>query len=433
MQVVLAHAALILAVMAISFAVGMALKAGNELSLLIAAFVGALVNHGGVPVRHLVEGTFTYFDVVLIFVTATFFMNLVKESGGITLIVRGIIRKFHNSRFAILMLLTLIILIPGALTGSGTVTVMVVGSFAGIVLGYLDIPRAKAAAIVFLGASMSAAAPPVNLWAMMTSAGANMPYVGFTVPLAIISVTGTLFTTFYLGWQGGRHGIDVDKALEEIPEPPEGTAWHHVAVPFAILFGIIGAGRLWPHHMPVIGLPLAFSLAAVSVIVISPTKLSPRQTLSNTLKDLLPVISTITIVGVLMQVMTSSGARGLISLSIVTLPLGLLFALLWLVLPISEAIFQYAAAALLGAPLVFLFNARGLDLVMSVSGMATIWPLGDCLPPTAPVGRASVLAVGYDGDYKHFLAQCIVPALFVIALGTAYIVFSSKLSFLVRG
>lgn len=433
MQVVYAHAALVLAVMAAGFVVGMALKAGSELSLFIAALAGAVVHDVGVPVRHLAEGTFTYFDVVLIFVTATFFMNLVRESGGINLIVRGIITRFHSNRFILLLLLALIMLIPGALTGSGTVTVMVVGSFVGTVLGYLGISPSRAAAIVFMGASMSAAAPPVNLWAMMTAAGANMPYVGFTMPLAIISIAGSLFSTFYLGWQRGNRGIDVDRALREIPKPPLGMTWRHIAVPFAILFGIIGAGRLWPHHMPVIGLPLAFSLAAISVIAMSPTKLSPRQILSNTLKGLLPVVSTITIVGILVQIMTLSGVRGLISLSVVTLPLAVLLAVLWLILPVSEAIFQYAAAPLLGVPLVFLFNMEGLNLVMAVAGMACIWPLGDCLPPTAPVGRASVLAVGYEGDYKKFLAHCIIPALFVMALATAYIIFSSKLSFLVRG
>jgi TRAP-type C4-dicarboxylate transport system permease large subunit len=433
MQVVYAHAALVLAVMAAGFVVGMALKAGSELSLFIAALAGAVVHDVGVPVRHLAEGTFTYFDVVLIFVTATFFMNLVRESGGINLIVRGIITRFHSNRFILLLLLALIMLIPGALTGSGTVTVMVVGSFVGTVLGYLGISPSRAAAIVFMGASMSAAAPPVNLWAMMTAAGANMPYVGFTMPLAIISIAGSLFSTFYLGWQRGNRGIDVDRALREIPKPPLGMTGRHVAVPFAILFGIIGAGRLWPHHMPVIGLPLAFSLAAISVIAMSPTKLSPRQILSNTLKGLLPVVSTITIVGILVQIMTLSGVRGLISLSVVTLPLAVLLAVLWLILPVSEAIFQYAAAPLLGVPLVFLFNMEGLNLVMAVAGMACIWPLGDCLPPTAPVGRASVLAVGYEGDYKKFLAHCIIPALFVMALATAYIIFSSRLSFLVRG
>ena len=145
---------------------------------------------------------------------------------------------------------------------------------------------------------------------------------------------------------------------------------------------------------------------------------------------MLPVVSTITIVGILVQIMTLSGVRGLISLSVVTLPLAVLLAVLWLILPVSEAIFQYAAAPLLGVPLVFLFNMKGLNLVMAVAGMACISLWG--LLRHRSGGRASVLAVAMRRLQK-FLAHCIIPALFVMALATAYIIFSSKLSFLVRG
>ena len=97
------HAGLVLAVMAVGFAAGILLRMGTELSILIAALAGALAHGAGVPVRHIVEGTFTYFDVVLIFITATYFMNLLKESGGVSYIVRGIIRRFHRSRFMLLL------------------------------------------------------------------------------------------------------------------------------------------------------------------------------------------------------------------------------------------------------------------------------------------------------------------------------------------
>ncbi len=427
------HAALVLAVMAAGFGLGALLRAGTELSMLIAALAGAVAHGAGVPTRHIVEGTFTYFDVVLIFITATYFMNLLKESGGVSYIVRSVIRKFHKSRFMLLLLLTLIMLVPGALTGSGTVTVLVVGSFVATVLSYLGISRDRIAAIIFLGAAMSAAAPPINLWAMMTAGGANMPYVGFTGPLGVISILGALFSVFYLGWSGKQRNIDVAKAMKELPQPPKGMSFLHVLVPFAVFFGIVVAGRVWPFNFPVVGLPLAFTLAAVTVIVMSPTRLQALRILARTVDDLLPLVSTVTIVGILVQIMALSGARGLISLSVVTLPLVVLFASLWAVLPVSEGIFQYASAPLLGVPLVFLFNMKGINPIIALAGMATIWPLGDCLPPTAPVGRAAVMTAGYEGKYTSFLARCIVPALFIMALGTIYIVFASKLAFLVRG
>lgn len=425
------HAGIVIAAIAAAFAVGIAFHLGTEISMLLAAIAGALAHGAGVPARHIVEGAFTYFDVAMIFITATYFMNLLKDAGGVAYIVRGLVTRFHGNRFVLFCLLTLIMLVPGALTGSGTVTVLVVGSLVGSVLAYMGIKRERVAAMVFICAAMSAAAPPVNLWAMMAAGGANMPYVGFTLPLAIISVSGALFAVFFLS-RGSRQ-IDLVEALKEIPEPPKGMAWYTVAVPFLIFFGIVAAGRVMPHSSPVIGLPLAFVLSAASVILLSPKRLQPLKVLSTTIEDLLPLVSTVTIVGMLVQIMALSGARGLVSLSVVIMPLGALFATLWIVLPLSEGVFQFAAAPLLGVPLVFLFNMKGYNPVIALAGMASIWPLGDCLPPTAPVGRASVMAVGFDGDYRTFLRECIIPALFIAAIGTVYLVFSSRLSFLVRG
>ncbi|MGE5588233.1 MAG: C4-dicarboxylate ABC transporter [Clostridia bacterium] len=427
-----AHAAFVLVVMVAAFALGRVFRVSNELSMLLAAFAGAVVHGAGVPVRHLVEGAFTYFDVILIFITATFFMNLLKEAGGVSYMVRAIISRFHKSRFMLLLLLTLILLIPGALTGAGTVTVLVVGALVGTVLVYMGISRERVAAIVFLCAAMSAAAPPINLWAMMAAAGSNMPYVGFTVPLGVISVAGALFSMFYLGWKGTS--VDVMRVLEEIPAPPKGMSWCKVALPFAVFLAIILAGRIWPFHMPVVGLPLAFVIASATVLLVTPVRLPVVAIALQTVDTLLPLVGTITVVGVLVQIMALSGVRGLISLSVVTLPVSVLFAVLFLVLPVSEGVFQYAVAPLLGVPLVFLFNMKGYDPIIALSGMAAMWPLGDALPPTAPVGRAAVMTVGYDGlYYKGFLRACLVPAAFILALGTVYLVFSKSLGFLVGG
>ena len=64
-------------------------------------------------------------------------------------------------------------------------------------------PSPKVAAIIFVIAGLSAAAPPVSLWAMLTAAGVNMPYVGFFLPLLVPCVLLALVTIFILG-QGGE-------------------------------------------------------------------------------------------------------------------------------------------------------------------------------------------------------------------------------------
>lgn len=424
------HAGLILLVMVISFAVAKYFKLSSELAMATAALVGGIVHSKGIPVRHLVEGTFTYFDVCLIFITATFFMTIVKESGGMTFLIRSIITKFGQHRVICLLLLTFVTLIPGALTGAGAATVLTVGTLVGTVLRYMGVSHNKVTAIIFLCGAMGAAAPPINLWAMMAAAGANMPYVGFFRPLFVLSVTGALLSMFILGYKG--EPIKLQQALRELPKPHEKMNWVRVGLPFIVLFGLILVGRIWPFHVPILGLPLIFTLASVVAYLLSPVKFNVIEIAENTIRGLTPLVGMMIVVGMLIQIMALSGARGLISLAIVTLPLGVLYATLWLILPISEGLLQYAVAPLIGVPLVFLFNMKGIDPIICLSAMAVMWPLGDCLPPTAVVGRATVMELGFKGHYyKDFVKKCLVPAALILCICTLFIIFSNELSFLV--
>ncbi len=58
-------------------------------------------------------------------------------------------------------------LAPGAITGSGATAVLTVGSLVGSVLLAMGVTEDRRTALIFLLAAMSAACPPINLWAMM--------------------------------------------------------------------------------------------------------------------------------------------------------------------------------------------------------------------------------------------------------------------------
>lgn len=421
-------ASLILALMVAVYIITQRLKLSTELSMFAAAVAGALAAGEWFPARHVAEGAITYLDINLIFITATLFMNILKESGGVAFAVRGILRGFHKNRAMLLILLTFLLLIPGALTGAGSVTVLITGGMVAVVLSYMGIPKIKVAAIIFLLAGLSAAAPPVSLWAMMTAAGVNMPYVGFFWPLLIPCVVGALVTIFILGWKGTA--IDMDKAFEELPVPPEKMNWTRIVVPFIIFFGLILLGRKWPFETPVVGLPLMFSLAAVASYFLSPVKLKLLRIFSDTLRQLLPLIGTLTAAGILVQIMTLTGVRGLLAITFITLPTFLVIGGLFIFLPITEAVLMYGAAAVFGVPLILLFNSMGLDPIVALAGMSIIWPLGDALPPTAIIGRLSVNVTGVKDSYGKFLKQCIVPAIVICIIGTLMVIYSKELGFL---
>jgi CitMHS family citrate-Mg2+:H+ or citrate-Ca2+:H+ symporter len=421
---------IILAVMVVTYILVRLFKVSTELALFFSAIPGALAGGAGIPARHIVEGAFTYLDIILIFVTATLFMNLLKESGGVAFVVRGILSRFHRHRSVLFVLITLLLLIPGALTGAGSVTVLITGGMIAVVLHYMGIEKPRAAAIIFILAGLSAAAPPVSLWAMLTAAGVNMPYVGFFLPLLVPCVVLALLTIFILGWKG--RPVDLEKALEELPEAPAKMNWFKVFLPFLMFFALVLAGRIWPHSLPVIGLPMMFVAAAAVTLLLSPVKLNFLRVSRETIHQLLPLIGTLTCVGILVQIMTLTGVRGLIAISIVTLPLTLVFVSLSVVLPVSEAVLMWGAAPVLGVPLVLLFNTIGLNPIVALAGMSVIWPLGDALPPTAIIGRLTKDTVGMEEPYGRMLAYCLIPAVLIIVTGTLMVLFSKELSFLTQ-
>jgi hypothetical protein len=428
---------IILAIMVVAYAIAKWKKLSVELSMLASAvsggLAGAFINTPpiGTLARHLIEGSFTYLDVILVFTTATIFMAIVSESGGVNYVVRATIKYFYNLRIIALILLMIIILIPGALTGAGSVSLLVVGTPTALALGYLGISKRKVAAILFIVAGLSAAAPPVNIWAMILCAGTAIPYVGFELPLGIpVLLLGT-FTMLTLGWK--KEGImDKQKALEDMPEVPEKMTWWRVLLPFLVFFGLVIAYRIWPFDMPILGLPLQFVFAALVALLVSPKKINILVLSRDTVRRLLPLLATIAAVGSLQQIMTATGVRGLLSYTVISIPLLLLYISLIFIIPISDGVLTYGAAAILGIPLIWYFDSIGLHATVAIAGLTLLWPLGDGLPPTALIGRLSVMVSDYKESYWSFLKSTWLPWIVITVVGILMVIYSAKLSFLVR-
>ena len=299
-----------------------------------------------------------------------------------------------------------------------------------VALGRLGVPRKRAAVILFIVAGLSAAAPPVNIWAMILCAGTAIPYVGFELTLGIPVLLLGAFTVLVLGRRGD--GRAAPAGAVEAPEPPKGMSWWRVLLPFAVFFGLVVASRAWPFALPVLGLPLQFVAAGATALVLSPRRIPLAALARDTAKRLRPLLATVVVVGVLQQVMTATGVRGLVSFAVISTPLVLLFLLLPVIIPVSEGVLTYGAAAVIGIPLIWFLDSIGYHATVVIAGLSLLWPLGDGLPPTALIGRLSNMVSGYDGSYREFLKAAWLPWLVVTAAAMAMILFSSKLAFLVR-
>lgn len=217
-----------------------------------------------------------------------------------------------------------------------------------------------------------------------------------------------------------------------MPEVPSGMSWWRVLLPFFVFFTLVILNRIWPFATPILGLPLEFVIAALAALLVSPKKINIFILSRNTMKRLLPLLATMIVVGMLQQIMTATGVRGLISFAVISTPLVLLYILLMVIIPVSEGVLTYGGAAIIGIPLVWFLDSIGLHATVVIAGLSLLWPLGDGLPPTALIGRLSVMVSEYKGSYWTFLKKTWGPWMLITIVAILMIVFSAKLDFLVR-
>jgi len=292
-------------------------------------------------------------------------------------------------------------------------------------LEFMGFPPERRAAFVFITAILSAAAPPINLWAMLMAAGANMPYVGFNKILFIPVVLTTIFAVFFFG--RGTKARPKSEVLANLPAAAKGMNWLRLSLPFALLLLLIFMAQYQPFVIPVIGLPLTFMLCALLVILLDPEHRSLKRwwvVTTNTIETVFPLVATLTSVGVLVNIMALTGVRGLIAINFVTLPIVWIYVTALLFCPLAQGSLSYGSAVILGVPIIFRFNSVGVNVTVVAAALSLMFPLGDCLPPSRIVGRLSIEKVGYKGSYMQFLKAVLVPWLFLAAVALSMLIFT---------
>ena len=421
-----------LAAMVVTFAVSSWRLRSPELSMAITAVVGALVAGLGFPAHLFVEGTFTFLDLAFIFITACVFMNAYSEVGAMNALVRALVVRLHRRKWLLLLVLACLMLVPGALTGAGVVSVLVVGGLVAAVLRLMGLAEDRVAAFVFMLGILSAVAPPINVWAMLMAAGANMPYVGFDLVLLVPVLIVTVITVVYLGW--GAAPQSKDAILAALPPLHPGMTWWRAAVPLAILAVLSVASKYAAFSIPTLGFPLIFLVCALATLAIDPVRRPPARWLevvNTTIEQVFPLVATMVSVGVLVNVLAATGVRGLIAISFVALPILGIYATSLLVCPLAQGSLGFGSAVILGTPLIFVFNAVGANVTVVAAAFSMLFALGDCLPPSRIVGRTAIETVGYKGSYGSFLRATAVPWLAMGVVGVGMLVLPNRFASLV--
>lgn len=398
------------------------LKLPVSISMVLSSVVGALVGGQGVPLRHLVEGTFSYVDTILVIATAMIFMKVIQESGALDALSALIIEKFHKIPALLLCLIMLVIMFPGMITGSSTAAVLTAGSIMSPVLILMGVPMLETACIIAMGGILGMIAPPVNIPAMIIGGGIDIPYVGFEIPLAILTFPLAFLFVLMFGYKYAKK-ISYEEIAPKLNNEPREKFGFRVYIPIFAAIILMVVNKAVP-QIPDLGMPLVFLISAV-IGLFTGYKIDILKSCKEAINSVLPVLGILMGVGMFIQIMTLTGVRGLIVTSCISLPNLLLYVAMAISIPLFGAVSSYGAASVLGVPFLMAFLAK--DQIITAAAISLIASLGDMMPPTALAGIFAAQVVGLK-KYTDVLKRCIVPALILIAWAILIIVFSPQIA-----
>ena len=332
------------------------LKLPVSVSLMLSSIGGALAAGEGFPIRHFVEGTFSYIDTILIICSAMVFMKVIEASGTLDALCSLIIRKFHKHPALLLIFIMFVIMFPGMITGSSTAAVLSGGSIMAPVLLTMGIDPVSTAAIIAMGGLMGMVAPPVNLPAMIIGGGIDTPFVGFGIPLVLLAFPVAVFSVLFLGLRPVRQ-MDYEKVAPTLNLELSSQYGFRIYLPILLLVVLMCLTKI-VKIIPDVGMPVMFLISA-ALGLFTGKKIKVLDAVQEAVHTSLPVMGILMGVGMFIQIMTLTGVRGFIVSVCLGLPEQLLYLAAAISIPLFGAVSSFGAASVLGVPFTLAFLKRG--------------------------------------------------------------------------
>ncbi|MCL2029345.1 MAG: hypothetical protein FWG97_02885 [Deltaproteobacteria bacterium] len=379
-----------------------------SLILFISAAAGALAGGFGLPWRHLIEGPMYYIYINLVIFTALIMLQVMKESGAMEAIAWDILSAFREKPVILFLLLGAMLFFPTMVTGVGAAGVLSTGVIVSLILMAVGIPKTKTAAILAILTTLGAAAPPVNLPALIMASGINMPFDGFGPMLLVLSVPPAIFAIFFLGYRHFKV-LSMDEIRAILPQP-ERKFFIQPYLPIltiVVLYVLIG---LFPRRMPDLVSPLVFMCGAI-VGLFNGRKVNLFMAASRCMTGrLFAVVAVFFVVGSVVQVMTFTGVKGFLVISTFTLAASapiLMYAAMGVGIPaLGGLITHLGAAAVLGIP--FALAVLTSNIIVVICCLSIFCIMSQIVPPSA-LGGFSSQDVVEAPSYKPIFLNCLIP------------------------
>jgi TRAP-type C4-dicarboxylate transport system permease large subunit len=387
-----------IAAIIVVFVLGFRAKMPVGVIMIAGALAVGLIGGFGIPLQHLVEGSFYFLELMSWIITGMVFVKAMGATGALDAIARYLMYRFYRYPSLLLCGLAVIVMFPAMITGSTPVAVLTTGVLVAPVLLRMGVPRLETASIIAMCALCGQSAGPVNVLIMIIATSTFMPYEGFAVPLAMTTFPLAFFSSIYLG-RKFISAAELEKLVEQdIAEKkfPSGAKMLALFLPLFVLFALMVGPRVFPFQWPDFSMPMNFMVSTLVALFTGVQRADFRRVSLEAGKDSFSVMSLLAGMGVFVHFLSLTGVSGFLAVMTVALPKRLLYLATVLAPPLlGGPIVPFGVAAIIGPPIVLAFSAQ--NAVITTSGLSLFLSLGCLFPPTA---LSTLFAAQITGVYN---------------------------------
>lgn len=392
--------------------------------LLLASVVIAFVFGYGFPLRHFVEGSFGFLNIVVVIITGIIFLKVYEATGSLKIIMDSLAISLSKYPMVFLFVSMTFLYLPGMVTGLGVPGVVIVGSLVYPLLLRINLSKVSAVVFITMGAMLGSVTGPVNIPAMIIANGINMPYEGFGLILPAITIPIGIITTIFLGI-GPVSKSEKNALSAGIKKNSDEQKNFRIYIPLIIVIILLLAPRLFPLNIPDYGTPLAFIIGSIAAFLIKPNPKIGNVLIEAVDSPIFEIVALLLSVGVLVQICALTGITGFIVTTSVGLPTTLIFLSIIIILPIlGGVVSMLGSAALLGLP--FVLALLGRDTIVVTASCSVLIALSQLFPPTAIVARLA--GEMFDIKYVNIFRKSILPILITILFSFLFIFFANEVN-----
>lgn len=424
MRAVLALISMVI-VFIVSNTVGRKLKLPLCLQFMVACLAASLVAGFGIPIRHMVEGTFGYFYIVLVILMAVIYLKVLQANGCLEGIVKTVARTFGRVPVLLLFVGVALLYLPGMATGLGVPAVIGIGALVAPVFIQLGIPVASVAALITMGAMLGSVTGPINIPAMIIGCAINMPFEGFEKILPALTVPIGIASTIVLGLRPALHA-NGKAIVEKFKLSEEDEKGFKIFIPVITVIGLMIAIRAFPEQIIDFGTPLIFFVGTI-VALFCGKRIKLWKTMVDAVDSpILDIAALLLTVGTVVQITTLTGVRGIIVVAILSFPTALFYISMVTLLPLFGGfVSMLGATAILGVP--FATYLLGRNTYVLVSAITILCAVSQYIPPTAICGILAQHLVGLE-RYSTVMKKLVIPTAITLMVCLLCVIYADKVA-----